>query len=618
MIDKIKEVIEQGELPEGDYVSPGFYIVRPDHCFPNMIVGDTSVQPWPYLRREVPHNWYVDRRQPTVGFLSRDEAHILYNTALKFKGKKALEIGCWMGWSACHLALAGVKLDVIDPLLERPEFYESVSNSLKAAGVLDRVNLIAGYSPQKVKELAEQWQRKWSLIFIDGNHEAPGPLNDALACEQLAEEDALIIFHDLASPDVAQGLDYLKSKGWNTMVYQTMQIMGVAWRGNVEPVIHQPDPRVNWKLPIHLQHYYVSGLDTNSLQEFREIVAAIRPYSLLSEARLFSLYSLAKRVCIEDIPGNFVECGTYKGGAAALLAVVVKRYSLRPRRLYAFDTFEGMPEPSEVDRQDGIPANLTGFGAGTLKAPMSENIEKICEHLQVRDIVIPVKGLFAQTLPEYKSEIGDIAFLHADGDWYQSTMDIFNNLYDSIVVGGIIQVDDYGHWEGCRKALHDFEQVRGENFVLHRIDYTGVWFQKSEVSAEFLPINLRDINLIIFPDWTQPEESLGVELQRVIAALASHSDKNKISLLIDTSNISEEDANLVLSSVALNLLMEEDLDVADGPEISIIGQLSALQWQALLPRIHARIVLENENKQALAQVGAESLAFLPLENFINN
>lgn len=104
----------------------------------------------------------------------------------------------------------------------------------------------------------------------------------------------------------------------------------------------------------------------------------------------------------------------------------------------------------------------------------------------------------------------------------------------------------------------------------------------------------------------------------MIAALASHSDKNKISLLIDTSNISEEDANLVLSSVALNLLMEEDLDVADGPEISIIGQLSALQWQALLPRIHARIVLENENKQALAQVGAESLAFLPLENFINN
>ena len=493
MVEDVVKVIERALLPVGDYVSPGFEVVQPDNCFPNMIAGDATTQPWPYLRREIPHNWYVDQRQPTVGFLSRDEAHILYNTALKFKGEKALEIGCWLGWSACHLALAGVQLDVVDPLLAIPEFYESVSNSLKAAEVFESVNLVNGYSPQKVEELADQFQRKWSLIFIDGNHESPGPLNDAIACEQLAEADALILFHDLASPDVAQGLDYLKQRGWNTLVYQTMQIMGVAWRGNVEPVSHQPDPKVDWKLPEHLGNYAVSGFSQESpSDEFLEILNAIRPYTLLSEARLFSLYSLAKQVCLNDIPGNFVECGTYKGGAAALLAVVIQRYSIRPRLIYACDTFEGMPDPIEVDRHNGIPANLTGWGAGTLKAPISENLDKICQLLQVRDIVVPVQGLFAQTLPEYKSEIGRIAFLHADGDWYESTMDIFQTLYDVVVPNGFIQVDDYGHWEGCRKAVHDFERLRGESFTLQTIDSTGVWFKKIANPKQLSPVIIID------------------------------------------------------------------------------------------------------------------------------
>ena len=92
-----------------------FQLFSPDSCFPNMVIGDTSVCQWSYpATRKFPIIGYVDRRQPTVGFLSRDEAHILYNTALQFRGKKALEIGCWLGWSACHLALAGVELDVID------------------------------------------------------------------------------------------------------------------------------------------------------------------------------------------------------------------------------------------------------------------------------------------------------------------------------------------------------------------------------------------------------------------------------------------------------------------------------------------------------------------------
>jgi len=129
-------------------------------------------------------------------------------------------------------------------------------------------------------------------------------------------------------------------------------------------------------------------------------------------------------------------------------------------------------------------------------------------------------------------------------------------------------------------------------------------------------IKLTEVNLIIFPDWTKPEESLGLELERVVRAIATHPDKSKITLLVASSNFSDEDANLALSSVAMNLLMEEDLDVSDGPEISLIGQLSEIQWSVLRPRLHGRIVLENENKEAIVQAKAQNIPKFEPDSFI--
>ncbi|QTN29917.1 class I SAM-dependent methyltransferase [Rhodoferax sp. AJA081-3] len=469
-------------LPFGDYVSPGLKVVQPDAHFPHMVRGDTSRCDWPYFRREIPHNWYVDPHDPECGFISRDEALVLYNTALMFKGKQALEIGCWMGWSACHMALAGVHLTVVDPVLDkspnRERVAQSLSSAMQAYGSVGDLSLVTGLSPQAVDALAAG-ERKWSLFFIDGNHSGDNPLNDAMVCERHAEADALILFHDLASPDVAQGLNYLARKGWHTMAYNTMQIMGVAWRGNVEPVAHIPDPKIPWTLPPHLQHTAVSGVSqTEDAGEFLQLLASIRPFTLLSTERLFSLYTHAKLLCQRDIPGNFVECGSYQGGAAALLASVVQRHSLRPRKVYAFDTFQGMPEPAEVDRHNGTPANDTAFGAGTLAAPVAEYLAVVCARLGVTSIVEPVPGLFAHTLPARKADVGPIALLHADADWYASTMDIFSTLYDAVSTGGVVQIDDFGYWEGCRKAVRDFERISGEVFALQRIDHTGVWFQK--------------------------------------------------------------------------------------------------------------------------------------------
>lgn len=768
-------ITEGSLLPAGDYVSPGFEVVHLDRCFPNLTLGNPDDCPWIYLRREIPHNWYVDRRFPYVGFLSRDEAHILYNNALQFQGKKALEIGCWMGWSACHLAKSGVELDVIDPLLAQPLQSESVTHSLQAAGVLDSVRLHPGFSPGKVEQLAREQNSPWSLIFIDGDHEGMAPLQDAIACEPFAAADAAILFHDLASPDVARGLEYLRQRGWQTMVYQTMQIMGIAWRGNVYPVQHQPDPSVAWSLPDHLCQHPVSGMAspapiendsirdtqawitqvrrqvvqfqaqflhttprqrwegeqasalnqqgraawvkgdldqalsafsqavkinpasaiahhalsqlywqqrnfrpslhhqlaaqrstdffTHEPAEFQALLDAVRPYTMLSEAQLFSLYSLAKQVCLDDLPGHFVECGTCQGGAAALVAAVIQRYSLRPRRLYAFDTFAGMPEPSELDRHQGVPANLTGLGAGTLKAPLAQGLEVVCQLLGVQEIVVPVPGLFAHTLPKVRSEIGEIALLHANGNWYESTMDIFNHLFDQVVRQGAIQIDDYGFWEGCQRAIHEFERDRDLSFPLRVIDETGVWFRKDIAIAdarnhwqpvwymaqaaeqngdtalaedaarlvlEMLPgfvqaqnlldrlqaplllsnlqqeLRLNMINLILFPDWQQPEELLLPEIAGILQAVLQHPDKQQMTLLIDSYSISEEEANLVISGVILQLLYD-DLAITTAPEISLIRPLSPLEWRTLQPLLCGRIQMTYENRAAVIATGLVNL-----------
>lgn len=246
-------------LPEHDYVSPGLEIILPDAAFPNMVIGDTSVPKWPWLRRWVEQNWYTDRRNPNAGFASRDEAAILYNNALQFRGQPCLEVGCWRGWSAVHLALGAGELDIIDPIFADPDFFNSARHSFELAGVLDKVRLHQGFSPAAIDELSKSTGKRWSLIFIDADHEGEAPRKDAEAAIRNAADTAMVLFHDLASPYVAAGLDAMRDAGWQTMVYQTMQIMGVAWRGDVRPVHHIPDPNVFWTLPRHLSGHKVSG-----------------------------------------------------------------------------------------------------------------------------------------------------------------------------------------------------------------------------------------------------------------------------------------------------------------------------------------------------------------------
>ncbi|MBD1861232.1 MULTISPECIES: glycosyltransferase family 1 protein [Trichocoleus] len=136
------------------------------------------------------------------------------------------------------------------------------------------------------------------------------------------------------------------------------------------------------------------------------------------------------------------------------------------------------------------------------------------------------------------------------------------------------------------------------------------------IAATLIPLNLSDRNLIVFPDWNQPEEVFCTELADVIRAIATHPDRNSMTLLIHSNGISTEDTNLVLSSITMNLLLEEELEVDAGLEISLVSNLSSIQWQLLLTRVQGCIALPHEDQAAIDAVNARQLPTLEIHQLL--
>ena len=200
-------------------------------------------------------------------------------------------------------------------------------------------------------------------------------------------------------------------------------------------------------------------------------------------ARLNNIYKFASQLADLCPEGHFVDCGVARGGSSAVLAAAIKGTSSETwRKVFSFDTFEGLPAPGPKDTHDGVPAGKLGWGQGTCAADAASLLE-VADKLLVGHLVIPVKGLFSETLPEWGEKVGSIAFLHMDGDWYDSTFCILESLFDRVLPRGIIQIDDFGYWKGCQEAVVDFFADRKLNPEYHKIDSTGIWLQKSELKV---------------------------------------------------------------------------------------------------------------------------------------
>jgi len=180
------------------------------------------------------------------------------------------------------------------------------------------------------------------------------------------------------------------------------------------------------------------------------LVLKVSNYTLLTYEILFQNYLFLKRLVKKNIRGVVVECGCWKGGNAAFMAKV------SGRETWAFDSFEGMPERKTHDNKEGHKRPLE---EGDL-AVSEKEIQQIVEKLQVQNTVHIVKGWFNNTLSEQKKNIGQIALLRIDGDFYESTKTVLEELYDQVESGGYIIFDDYHDFEGCRKAIYEFFLTR--------------------------------------------------------------------------------------------------------------------------------------------------------------
>lgn len=206
--------------------------------------------------------------------------------------------------------------------------------------------------------------------------------------------------------------------------------------------------------------------------------------SMTSYQRLVTLWNQVRWLDENNVAGALVECGSWRGGSSAMMALAHQAAGTPKRNLHVFDSFEGLPEPdAAVDGAQSV-GYAGGNAAGTLTTigkcvgTLDENKALILGKVGYPEALAHFHvGWFQDTLPKDAAAIGPIALLRLDGDWYDSTKVCLDHLYDRLVPGGIMVIDDYGHWEGCRKAVDEFFAARGERPMLHHIDKTARYIQ---------------------------------------------------------------------------------------------------------------------------------------------
>ncbi len=217
-----------------------------------------------------------------------------------------------------------------------------------------------------------------------------------------------------------------------------------------------------------------------------ETIRRVRHHTLTSHARVAALCEATRSLTRQCVPGAFVECGAWRGGSMMAVALTLLAEGDTSRDLYLFDTFTHMPPPGEADvRHDGVPASVffdadievpehfTHLSADAVRTAMVTTgypAERI--HL--------VEGLIEDTVPDRAPD--EIALLRLDTDWYASTRHELEHLYPRVAPGGVLLIDDYGHYLGARRAVDEhFGTDRAEHF--HRIDDSGRLVVKPAASS---------------------------------------------------------------------------------------------------------------------------------------
>jgi len=228
----------------------------------------------------------------------------------------------------------------------------------------------------------------------------------------------------------------------------------------------------------------IAGSDQSMAKQIPEadakqvaILERVRAYTMTSRERVWGVLQATAYVHARGIPGDFVECGVWRGGSAMAAALGFLAVGSTERTLWLYDTYQGMPEPTDADRKvyEAAPARQKWEQARN-EAGGSDwclaSLEDVKRNLTTTGYpnLRFVEGKVEDTLPGQAPET--IAILRLDTDWYASTKVELEHLWPRLSPGGVLIIDDYGEWAGQKQAVDEFFKDKPAPFM-HRLDYTG-------------------------------------------------------------------------------------------------------------------------------------------------
>lgn len=211
----------------------------------------------------------------------------------------------------------------------------------------------------------------------------------------------------------------------------------------------------------------------------QQVVSKVQPYTMTSPERIYGLIEAVKYITKHQISGDIVECGVWKGGSMLAVAETLLQIGDSTRKLFLYDTFEGMPPPTKDDvsyndeaaqallDQDADKASSNVWAYSTLETVQRTMSLSTYPSQNISYVRGKVEDTIPGTIPE------QIALLRLDTDWYESTRHEMIHLFPRLVKGGVLIIDDYGFWKGARKAIDEYLEENNIQLLLNRLDFTG-------------------------------------------------------------------------------------------------------------------------------------------------
>ena len=206
------------------------------------------------------------------------------------------------------------------------------------------------------------------------------------------------------------------------------------------------------------------------------LCARVKPHTLTGPERIIALRDAVRYVIEAGIEGSIVECGVWRGGSMLVIALTLLEAGVTDRDLYLFDTFTEMPDPTDEDvdiwgRKMEPLMDQAKANPDLQNTPVDAVRQVILSSGYPAERVHMVQGMVEDTVPAGAPDT--IALLRLDTDWYESTKHEMEHLWPRVPAGGVLIVDDYGQFVGCKKAVDEYLAASGEHVLLQRIDFTG-------------------------------------------------------------------------------------------------------------------------------------------------